>query len=68
MNATETKTIHIYNENCVMAGHAVPQKRLDESPDSWDWSEYDLTEENAVFWEARGRHGARIAETIRENM
>lgn len=66
MNATET--IHIYNYNCEMAGQVVPQDRLEESPDSGDWAEYYLTEEEAKFWEGRGRHGARVAKTIRENL
>jgi hypothetical protein len=59
-------TIAIYNENCVMAGRAVPLKRLDESPDSDDWTHYELSEESAADIEQRrGRFGRLVASTIR---
>jgi hypothetical protein len=65
-----SETIFIYNENCVMAGRAVPRRELDryEDPrDGGDWSAYELSEESAHEWEQRSSPFAvRIAKTIRE--
>jgi len=48
MNAT--KTIYIYNENCICSGHAVPERfyeQHDDPANAGDWTEYDLTLEEA---------------------
>lgn len=62
-----TQIICIYNENCVRAGRAVPVSEIERNPDSWDWTEEDLTEENAQYHDDIGTpfHG-RVADTIRE--
>lgn len=61
------KTITVYNENCVMAGRPVPQREIERNPESWDWHEEELTEENAAEHEELGNgYHRRIAETIRD--
>jgi len=42
-------TIDIYNENCVLAGHEVPQsaRHYDDPAEGHDWTGYEATEEKA---------------------
>jgi hypothetical protein len=66
----------VYNENCVMAGRAVPIREIEASDDpenACDWHDEEVTEENAAYHEnfAGGRPNSyhlRIAQTIREAM
>jgi hypothetical protein len=67
--ATKLETIFVYNENCVMAGKAVPQRELDQhGEDCGDWHAEELTEENAAWHDARGQYGWKVARTIRERL
>lgn len=62
-------TIYVYGPQCVLAGRQVPVRVLKEHEDPTscaDWDRYELTEEEANWWESRrtvfGRH---VAATIR---
>lgn len=62
------ETIYIYNENCAMAGRAVPMRELeryDNPDDGNDWSSYLLDEETARIMESRGSFGRQVARTLR---
>tara|TARA_R110000868_G_scaffold42219_3_gene143296 strand:- start:147 stop:374 length:228 start_codon:yes stop_codon:yes gene_type:complete len=71
-----TNTIWVYNQNCTMAGHAVPQRLIDQCDDPsdhGDWHEEVLNEEHAAMHEATAKtcgagddiYHLRIAKTIR---
>lgn len=72
----KTPTVWIWNQNCNMAGRAVPQSKVeqyDDPSECGDWHEEDLTEECAESHEDAAKQcGAgddvyhlRIAATIR---
>ena len=67
---TNVKTIFIYNENCAQAGKQVSRDRIEQSSDPdgcWDWTEYDVSEEEAAHQESRKcPFSAKVARTIRE--
>jgi len=63
------KEIAVYNENCVMAGRAVPLQVLDSEASGNDWHDEELTEENAAEHEVIGsQYHYRIAATIRSSL
>lgn len=67
---TETICIYIYNENCVMAGHEVPQSKLanyEDPSEGSDWTGYEATAEEVAFYEKnRGSFGRKIAAALRK--
>lgn len=65
-----TNVTYIYNENCVMAGKAVPMHKLEDYEDpseGGDWHMQEVSEENAARLEAsKSAYERKIGRTIRE--